>query len=454
MSDLEKRKADVVGDVLDNMADSVERVFGGEDPKSDPLPRPIGSFSSKEGESTTSRDQARSSLIETVTVSKDSSVVGKASARSINSPNMAVTSGSGFNIHTPFPSRRHDLSDEETPEVGDQEWVTGFRKDFDMMKEQMKTFMNVCTTFGQELKEIKSAMFDYDWQPEGEGAHSPYDMDWNEAGTSGGSSSAAPEEGEIVEPQEKRLKPNDDDDFLDSLMKEVSLQVPSGPAVVEKLATVITAIGNYGIAEDKREKTIKASVRPDNCPLLSVARVNSELWDLVRGETRTRDAKMQRVSQSLVAGIVPVVQVADAMMASLREATNLPSRTIMVRQLATAITLLMDAKHDLDMRRREFIRPDLQNDFRVLCNQRNPVTESLFGDELSKNIKDITELNRVTSKVQVRGNAANFRGRMRGGAFFRGRPQAGRGRFLGRPYPRRGGFYRSNMNRGKATSQK
>jgi hypothetical protein len=38
---------------------------------------------------------------------------------------------------------------------------------------------------------------------------------------------------------------------------------------------------------------------------------------------------------------------------------------------------------------REFIKPDLQEKFGPPCEPSIPVTENLFGDELSSTIKDI-----------------------------------------------------------------
>jgi hypothetical protein len=412
----DRKKADVVGDILANMANMADTEHADELSRSEHA-------NSNTVIAITDQERPRVGLsangrLQTLTAADRGKVpIARSSGtrKPVSRGVAAVT-----DVHD---RRAHDISDES--ESDNEESFATF-----------KTYMK------SQLRQIKEAVFDgnaSDW-PDAQGFDASDGMAAHEG---------LPEEGEIfdTEPPGKRQKLSDD--FLDSVLQEIGNEAPCGPPICDKLANIITAIGNQGINDAARSEKIKTMARPANCPLLSVARVNSEMWDVVRGDTRTRDVKFQRVSQSLVAGIVPVVQLANTMIESVNTSGNLPSRTVMIKQLTSAITLLMESKHDLDMRRRDFIRPDLQNDFRALCNQKNAVTDLLFGDELPKNIRDISELNRVTSRVQLRG-ATQFRGRARGSGFTR---RAFRGRFLGRTYQRRGAF-RQTASRGKATFQK
>ena len=64
------------------------------------------------------------------------------------------------------------------------------------------------------------------------------------------------------------------------------------------------------------------------------------------------------------------------------------------------VLLLANANTELNVRRREALRPELHASYRYLCALSNPIWSELFGDDLPKAVKDITDTKRITSKLQ------------------------------------------------------
>ncbi len=58
----------------------------------------------------------------------------------------------------------------------------------------------------------------------------------------------------------------------------------------------------------------------------------------------------------------------------------------------------MQANGQLNQRRREMIKPDLNQHYQQLCNCQVPITSWLFGYELAKTCQDITNTNRGSQK--------------------------------------------------------
>ena len=54
--------------------------------------------------------------------------------------------------------------------------------------------------------------------------------------------------------------------------------------------------------------------------------------------------------------------------------------------------------NEVNIKRRELIKPDLNDQFKQLCGSHTPVTK-LFGDDLPKLVKEISETNKVGVKV-------------------------------------------------------
>jgi len=72
---------------------------------------------------------------------------------------------------------------------------------------------------------------------------------------------------------------------------------------------------------------------------------------------------------------------------------DMPSKGQIVNQLMDGVLLMANANIELNLGRREALKPELHTSYRYLCAPSNPVTTELFGDDLPKVVKDITDTN-------------------------------------------------------------
>ena len=63
------------------------------------------------------------------------------------------------------------------------------------------------------------------------------------------------------------------------------------------------------------------------------------------------------------------------------------------------VLLFANANQELNFKQRELLRRLLNANYRYLCAPSNPVTGKLFGDDLPRAVKDITDTNRLSSKL-------------------------------------------------------
>ena len=70
----------------------------------------------------------------------------------------------------------------------------------------------------------------------------------------------------------------------------------------------------------------------------------------------------------------------------------------MVKMTTDAIALIGAANFELNMRRREQIKPELSKDYKNLCSSSVPGNDSLFGNDsaLSKQLKDLSGATKVS----------------------------------------------------------
>ena len=85
-----------------------------------------------------------------------------------------------------------------------------------------------------------------------------------------------------------------------------------------------------------------------------------------------------------------------------------------------AVILLANANTEVNLRRRERLKPELHPSYRHLCNPSNTITSQLFGDDLPKAVKDIAEANRISSKIHGDRRSADRRDKRQRSRHFAG----------------------------------
>ena len=121
---------------------------------------------------------------------------------------------------------------------------------------------------------------------------------------------------------------------------------------------------------------------PENCEMLNPPAVNGEIWKILDKRSRSYDRLFQEIQQSLAAGMVPVLKLVDILksqISSNEEAKHL---------ISDCLTMLGQVQYNLSIRRRYLIRPNINKKYRNLCNVGTPVTTLLFGDDITKEMKN------------------------------------------------------------------
>ena len=131
-----------------------------------------------------------------------------------------------------------------------------------------------------------------------------------------------------------------------------------------------------------------------NTDSLCVPRVNDLIWDKMKPPTRSQDAGLQAVQQTLVKGATVVIRVADSLL------SKQPALATELSTLLDAVFLLGSTVSKLNQKRGDLVRPDLNDRYRFIRSASVPVTSQLFGEELAKQMRDISEANKMGSQLR------------------------------------------------------
>ena len=98
-------------------------------------------------------------------------------------------------------------------------------------------------------------------------------------------------------------------------------------------------------------------------------------------------------------GLSTLTILADRLLKDVKNRKNTNIRDVL-QQLMDGIVLLGNANWNLIMKRREFIKSDLNPPYTRLCKEDTKPTPKLFGDDLSKHLKEMSEAKRAGQQMQ------------------------------------------------------
>ena len=199
-----------------------------------------------------------------------------------------------------------------------------------------------------------------------------------------------------------------------------------GMKIDDKLAENVQVLMRCKPDEKVISELFAAIKQPENCNALAQVVVNPSIWDKLPQEGRNTDAKLQRVQLALVKGTTELTRMYDVVLTMAKNGSEEARNAL--EHGNNALLSFGTANVDLVQRRREAMKPSFDTEYAHLFHPNTPFTTSLFGDELSKHIKEITEDNKLINSV-VKSHKPAQRGKpySRGQA-FRGRSSYPRSR--------------------------
>ena len=205
------------------------------------------------------------------------------------------------------------------------------------------------------------------------------------------------------EPQAKKQKnetnnntDNEKTSRFSNMAKRFKVKDVCGEKIDDVLAQNVTSLFLNGMDEEQYNDLVKdeKTPRPENCEGLKIVKTNQLVWDIIPTFSQTCDKKMQNIEKTLVKAATILTKVVDKM-AKLDTDEN----SEVLDNCNDTIALLGHANRQINLARRDFMKPDLDANYVHLCAQSMPYTSYLFGDDVSKAAKDIEDTRKIGSRL-------------------------------------------------------
>ena len=195
------------------------------------------------------------------------------------------------------------------------------------------------------------------------------------------------------------------DDLLGDYSQALHLDDKVGDEIQTPLANLLTNLLSKKLDEAALNKKADLYPRPANVPEIVTPAINTEIWGQLQKPTRSRDIKFQKAQGSNVKGLSALARLANTLLEAKNKKTSV-SVPDCLKLCLDAFALFSNGNQEMNHRRKESIKPDLNIKFKDLAKN-NPVPDKLFGDDLSQQVKDINETAKM-SKDMSRANRSSF----------------------------------------------
>ena len=161
-------------------------------------------------------------------------------------------------------------------------------------------------------------------------------------------SAVAGKNDEFIQPKKPVSDEGINSDSFKSFAEEFTVTEKTSPAIDANLAEIVKSLLNEKLPKQKLSELQAKYLRPENCTNLVAPKINKQIWQQLRQETRNTDSASQKAQSLLISGLYAVLQMCNS---SSGEQKN---------SLTHTAVLLLSANRDLNLKRRDLIRPDLE----------------------------------------------------------------------------------------------
>eukprot|EP00794_Sanderia_malayensis_P003987 gene3987-4536_t len=132
--------------------------------------------------------------------------------------------------------------------------------------------------------------------------------------------------------------------------------------------------------------------------------INEAIYKGLPNPIKRKDGDLMGIQKEILAANNAVTKIANSILDADSKSEIVNSKEI-VKMTLDAVTLLGLAHSKLNNQRKSALSPALDPDIRDFYSARHEVTDYLFGDDLSKAIKEAKDLNKISNQLQKSATA-------------------------------------------------
>ena len=189
-------------------------------------------------------------------------------------------------------------------------------------------------------------------------------------------------------------------DIAEDILAQVDEEMPSietfGDKILGNLAKRI--VTQFQLEQSSVSKEmINRNKLPENCSDIAVPAINDMIKDIKNFESiRAAERRFYNIQTHVMRATAVIANIANMVLTADKEAKMVDSKTL-IRSALDGVVFLGQAQSLLNNARKINVRTILTEDTKHICNLTKKPTKYLFGDDVSKSIKESKEMHRLSA---------------------------------------------------------
>ena len=188
----------------------------------------------------------------------------------------------------------------------------------------------------------------------------------------------------------------DGDNTVYASLTLVTAEEEKGPKVNDEWAKMLDKQWTNQKSIKSMKPLLEKYLPPENCKKIEIPKMNEEILNLLSSFQRKNDFKYIGMQKSLRAGASAAIQLGEYLTNSQKVSTS-PSMEKVLQFVLDIVAVLGRTSSDLSEVRRKHAVSVLRPEFKCLSKNK-PSNKKLFGDEISKSIREINAAKRVEKR--------------------------------------------------------
>lgn len=174
-----------------------------------------------------------------------------------------------------------------------------------------------------------------------------------------------------------------------SNLAAIDASLNEGEGLTPRLVSIAKKTFSRTLAADVVKKKYDLCQR--NCIQVKVPKLNKDIWRRVQGSAiKRRDFRLMNIQRAITKSPFGLCKVAYGLL----KPDKAVDREALIHAYTDAIFLLGHANTSVSFHRRDLLKLVLKNDS-FICDSNVNVTSYLYGDDLSKTLKEVTQTSNV-----------------------------------------------------------
>ena len=188
------------------------------------------------------------------------------------------------------------------------------------------------------------------------------------------------------------------DDLLSQITTSLSSSDDTGPPVSDKLSKLVNDKFQTEYTVEKRKEILQKYKVSSNCNELFVPKVNSEIWTKFNANSKRSDIRTSVLQDTLVKVSSAIIVTVNDLL-NHREKKTSPDYKTLIPRLTDSVALIGHVHKELSFKRRDAIRPHLNQEFKQACSRTLKPGKFLFGEDLPKTLQELKTTNKLMTSI-------------------------------------------------------